>query len=61
MFLRALLASAGKGAFFMEQLLMRAQPAALIAFLSGRVTFTQALSVWFSAPKFEMIRALLRV
>jgi hypothetical protein len=45
----------------METLLSRAPSRALIAFLSGDLSFTEALSVWFSIPKIAMIRALLRI
>ncbi len=60
-FLRALLNSPLSGGKLMEKLLSRAPAKALIAFLSGDVTFSQACSVWSSVPKIEMLRALLRI
>jgi lycopene beta-cyclase len=61
LFLQALRRAPLSGRSLMETLLSRAPSRALIAFLSGDLSCTQALSVWFSIPKMAMIRALLRV
>ncbi len=61
LFLQALRRAPLSGRNLMETLLSRAPSRALIAFLSGDLSITQALSVWFSIPKISMIRALLRI
>jgi lycopene beta-cyclase len=61
LFLQALRRAPLSGRSLMETLLSRAPSRALIAFLSGDLSFTEALSVWFSIPKIAMIRALLRI
>jgi len=57
-FLRALLKSPRSGGVLLGELLERAPSEALIAFLAGRASPLQALSVWFSAPKIVMLKAL---
>ena len=61
LFLQALVNSPKSGEALLGRLLSRAPSDALIAFLAGRASPLQALSVWFSAPKIAMIKALLRI
>lgn len=60
-FLRALNATPEQGQLLMERLLSRSRADALISFLAGSATFTDALTVWLSVPKCTMIRSLIRV
>lgn len=61
LFLRALQKAPEGGQHIMQRLLSRAKGEALVSFLSGEVTFPEALSVWLAVPKLAMIRSLLRV
>jgi hypothetical protein len=60
-FLRALVKAPERGRMLLEGMLQRANAESLISFVSGSVTPTQALSVWLSVPKIEMIRTLVRI
>jgi lycopene beta-cyclase len=61
LFLQALRRSPLRGHNLMEKLLSRSPSRALVSFLSGDLSFREALSVWFSVPKISMIRALLGI
>lgn len=61
LFLRSLLNTPEKGREIMERLLSRARGESLISFLSGDVRLRDALGVWLSVPKRQMLRSLLRV
>ena len=61
LFLRALLQAPERGGLLMERLLSRSRADALISFLSGTVSFRDALAVWVSVPKLPMIKSLVRV
>lgn len=60
-FLHALAHSPAKGGTVLEKLLSRSPSEALIAFLSGNATLRQAITVWLSVPKIEMLRSLVRI
>ena len=60
-FLRALLHAPERGGRLMERLLSRSRADALVSFLSGNVSFGDALTVWMSVPKLAMIKSLVRI
>lgn len=61
LFLRALVQAPERGGRLMEGLLSRTRADALISFLSGDVSFREALAVWMSVPKLSMIKSLARI
>ena len=58
LFLKALKRTPMNGSMIMSNLLSRAPEQSLIRFLSGNITFLDAMSVMIKAPKSTMLRAL---
>jgi lycopene beta-cyclase len=61
LFLQALRNSPLHGRTILERLISRAPSRALVAFLSGDASLRQAVSVWLSAPKMTMLKALAQI
>ena len=59
LFLRALARSPSSGADLLGGLLAGAPAGALINFLAGKASLSEAFSVWMSAPKISMLRAVI--
>jgi lycopene beta-cyclase len=61
LFLRALRRDPLNGGYILGRLLERSPEKSLIAFLSGEPSWSEAISVWCSAPKLTMLRSLIRI